>query len=640
MGLLLVGGLVRPVVAQTTCSTTDTAVSWATGTLTDLATDCTTLLGLKDTLRGSATLNWSTGTRMDQWDGLDGTNYIGGTPPRVKRLDLSEKSLTGSIPPALGDLTNLERLDLDENQLTGTIPEKLGDLTNLEHLYLHDNQLTGTIPEELGDLTSLTSLVLNDNQLTGTIPTELGSLTNLQYLYLNNNQLTGTIPTQLGSLTALIYLLLSNNRLSGTILSGLASLTKLTILYLNNNQLSGTIPSGLGSMSILRYLYLHNNQLSGTIPTQLGSSNLWYLYLNNNQLTGSIPTQLGNLTSLQRLRLDNNQLSGAIPAGTDSMSNPTGLAKLTNLRWLLLHYNQLSGTIPTELGSLTNLQYLYLHYNRLSGAVPTELGKLANLIWLYLYNNPLSGSVPSGWGGTTHPLTALTQLDLSFTTLTGTLPTALATRRDATPPTLTVTWHPIVDQTTLPAEVASVRIEWASPPDPPSDDPTAFSVGPPAHTTFPEPRPIFTLTALDSGSTAVTDRLSASVEVCLPWPAGLAAPLYLYRYQPAADATQDGRWERLTAGRRIIADERGVCAAVSQFSDFQVGRYTPPTTTTGGGGGGGGGGDCHQRRGPACRLWHGAPGHGNPAERGAPVRGYGQRLWAVGQLESVGRRGP
>ena len=48
--------------AQTTCTTSSVAVTGAvTGTpdVAGLVADCTTLLGLKDTLRGTATLNWA-----------------------------------------------------------------------------------------------------------------------------------------------------------------------------------------------------------------------------------------------------------------------------------------------------------------------------------------------------------------------------------------------------------------------------------------------------------------------------------------------------------------------------------------------------------------------------------------------------
>ena len=83
-----------------------------------------------------------------------------------------------------------DSLDLSNNQLTGSIPPEIGNLTNLTWLWLNDNQLTGSIPPEIGNLTNLTRVSLYDNQLTGSIPSELGNLTNLTYLNLKSNQLT------------------------------------------------------------------------------------------------------------------------------------------------------------------------------------------------------------------------------------------------------------------------------------------------------------------------------------------------------------------------------------------------------------------------------------------------------------------
>ncbi len=73
-----------------------------------LAEDCTTLLGLKDALRGTAILNWADTLNMDSWDGIT----VSGTPARVTELSLSGYQLTGTIPSALGDLSNLEYLAL------------------------------------------------------------------------------------------------------------------------------------------------------------------------------------------------------------------------------------------------------------------------------------------------------------------------------------------------------------------------------------------------------------------------------------------------------------------------------------------------------------------------------------------------
>ena len=57
--VLLVLGWPVPGTAQTTCTTSSTAVTGFSGTLDDLVTDCNTLLGLKDELRGTGTLNWA-----------------------------------------------------------------------------------------------------------------------------------------------------------------------------------------------------------------------------------------------------------------------------------------------------------------------------------------------------------------------------------------------------------------------------------------------------------------------------------------------------------------------------------------------------------------------------------------------------
>ena len=169
-----------------------------------LAVDCEVLLAAKDTLEGSATLDWSVGVPIDQWEGVT----VGGTSRRVTGLTLGEKGLTGRIPAELGRLTNLGVLALTRNELTGIIPPGLGQLTNLRVLALGANELTGPIPAALGDLPNLQELYLWGNELTGPIPTWLGNLTSLETLYLSENQLTGMIPPELGTLTNLEILAL------------------------------------------------------------------------------------------------------------------------------------------------------------------------------------------------------------------------------------------------------------------------------------------------------------------------------------------------------------------------------------------------------------------------------------------------
>ena len=191
------------------CTAESTAVSAYTGT--GIVADCNTLLGLKDALRGTASLNWSADTAMASWNGIT----VSGN--RVARLDLKSMGMNGSIPPALGQLTSLTLLYLYDNGLTGSIPSELGQLTSLEWLSLRSNGLTGSIPSALGQLANLKGLLLQNNGLSGSIPSELGGLKKLSSLYLDGNDLTGSIPTELGRLTRLRTLSLSGNGLSGCI---------------------------------------------------------------------------------------------------------------------------------------------------------------------------------------------------------------------------------------------------------------------------------------------------------------------------------------------------------------------------------------------------------------------------------------
>ena len=145
-------------------------------TNTGLASDCGMLLAARDTLAGTASLNWSADTPITEWNGV----VLGGTHGHVTELYLGALGLNGRIPKELGSLANLTHLYLDNNGLTGEIPPELGGLSNLQGLWLWGNGLTGEIPPELGGLSNLQGLWLAGNQLTGEIPPELGGLSNLK----------------------------------------------------------------------------------------------------------------------------------------------------------------------------------------------------------------------------------------------------------------------------------------------------------------------------------------------------------------------------------------------------------------------------------------------------------------------------
>ena len=327
--------------------------------------------------------NWRTDAPLGTWRGVT-TDGAG----RVTGLDLNFNGLSGVIPAALGDLTNLESLDLSTNDLRGAIPPALGSLTNLRQLDLAINGLSGAIPAALGDLTNLESLHLIRNGLSGAIPPALGSLTNLRRLGLSENGLSGAIPAALGDLTNLESLGLTRNGLSGAIPPALGNLTSLEFLHLDHNGLSGAIPSALGNLTSLEILDLDGNDLSGAIPPALGNlTNLEWLVLSENGLSGAIPVTLGNLTSLEILHLDGNALSGAIPV---TLGNLTGLEELT------LSHNGLIGPIPDVFGNLSYLSYLAFDGNTdLSGPLPPGL-RSAELLYVLDISNT-GACAPRAW---------------------------------------------------------------------------------------------------------------------------------------------------------------------------------------------------------------------------------------------------
>jgi len=171
-------------------------------------------------------------------------------------------------------------------------------------LVLEGNNLSGSLPPQLGSLTELEWLALNSNQLNGTIPAQLGDLTNLFFLFLDHNQLRGSIPPQLGNLVHLADIQLSYNNLSGPIPAELSSLTELTQLDLQFNRLKGEIPAELGNLTELHYLVLNDNNLSGPLPSEIGNIvGIWQLHLANNRLSGEIPASITNLVNLFDLTL-------------------------------------------------------------------------------------------------------------------------------------------------------------------------------------------------------------------------------------------------------------------------------------------------------------------------------------------------
>ena len=107
--------------------------------------DVAALLAWRDTIAGTATLNWSRSRAVSSWTGVT----VAGTPQRVTKLELANGGLTGELSGLMGELTGLTELHLDGNALTGRIPSKVALLNGLTHTYLGGNTLTGCAPPSI-----------------------------------------------------------------------------------------------------------------------------------------------------------------------------------------------------------------------------------------------------------------------------------------------------------------------------------------------------------------------------------------------------------------------------------------------------------------------------------------------------------
>ncbi|XP_022777271.1 piriformospora indica-insensitive protein 2-like [Durio zibethinus] len=225
----------------------------------------------------------------------------------------SNPSLSGEVPPSLGNISKLRVLSLSQNNLLGNIPRQLGGLVNLEQLDLSYNNLSGEIPEEIGRLKSLTILDLSSNDLDGLVPFALGQLQLLQKVDLCSNRIHGRIPSELGNLNRLVLLDLSHNFINGPIPQTLSGLEQLQYLIFDYNPINSPIPLFLGSLKRLTSISFAGCGLIGPIPNSLSSlKNLTALSLDNNILTGIIPSNLGLLPNLDQLNLSHNNLSGEL----------------------------------------------------------------------------------------------------------------------------------------------------------------------------------------------------------------------------------------------------------------------------------------------------------------------------------------
>ncbi|XP_038721508.1 probable inactive receptor kinase At1g48480 [Tripterygium wilfordii] len=227
----------------------------------DLASDRAALLALRRSVGGRSLL-WNISDSPCRWPGVTCQQ------DRVVELRLPGMGLSGQLPIAIGNLTELHTLSLRFNALTGSIPSDIALLASLRNLYLQGNLFSGEIPDFLLSMQNLVRLNLAKNNFSGVISPSFNNLTRLATLYLEENHLTGSIPDVNLKLDQFNV---SSNNLTGSIPNSLSSLPNTAFIGNslcgkplvscngtdeNGNKLSGGAIAGIAIGSVIGFLLI------------------------------------------------------------------------------------------------------------------------------------------------------------------------------------------------------------------------------------------------------------------------------------------------------------------------------------------------------------------------------------------------
>jgi Leucine-rich repeat (LRR) protein len=397
-------------------------------------------------------------------------NFSSSVPPSISQLsslyraDFSHNKLTGTISASLiSDLPNLNFFLLADNLLFGKLTEDMFP-SSLEYLDLQTNLFSGSLPSTLGkasknmigarfgensfhgrippfflaNATSLVGLTLATNFLTHEITSlPWDKCVKLESLHLGNNFFTGQFPM----IATINYLEIRNNFFYGQVSEYMEILElhelQVEVIDMSSNYFSG--PLSLATLSPT-YVNFSCNFFTGELSNLFGEKMYCVLDRTNcpklidvsqNEFSGTLPLNWNEFPLLTLIDVSDNQLTGNLP----NYNNP-------ELRLFAASMNCFEGSIPVSLcasdlevlllNGLSSSSYcqlpifphtrIHTYYNQytikngIPGCLFTHLPQLQTL---HLSGNLLTGKIPEVSSSLS---TLLNDLDLSYNTLTGTIP--------------------------------------------------------------------------------------------------------------------------------------------------------------------------------------------------------------------------